>query len=908
MAKKIDLFGKSFNTPRTMLDVSSSQPEPFGGIPSGVFAVFAVIILGISIVSYLPNEETSEESNRQSSQSDIDPTYLESILSDRSRSSPTLSTYDSCGYLEIDLKEHLKEEMRVNLGTGSYYYGGWGIMDDMMMVEEAEMAMDSDDGMESSPNTGSSEKSSSGGEEGVDFSGTNNQEEGVDEADFVKTDGSYIYLVNQGYNDWGVYPSGKVHILEIPEVGDVSYLSNISIEGYPNEMLLVDDKAVVYSNVYIYSYYEEKHPLDEVVKAEFKRETKSPSSTPASGTSAESSDSSSEDKEATSDSDEEKEESPSEKEEEKEDSDTDSTGVEEEDIDYKYDYYYRTTSFTKITVLDLTNKSSPQVTRELYIEGNYQTARESGGTVRMVSYGWMEVYGLQTWLEFDYTYWDLDWDSPEREKMWMEKMNETIAYNDKIIDSTPLDNLIPRIYEKSGSNITTHRYSESGEGNCQDFAAASDGAGQGVTSILTLDLLEDTFSFNADHILSNWATVYASGDVMVMAESAWNSWWFWGDEDNENNEMTNLHVFDISSPGQTDYIASGRINGTIQDQFSLSEYNGNIRVCSTTGQWGRWWLDDPEPMVSHVFVLGLNTEGTQYDVIGHVGGIAEDEQIWSARFVGEKAYIVTFRNIDPLWTIDLSEPTNPRVIGELEVPGVSTYIHPMGDNHLLTIGIAGDDDGLEWGVTQISIFDVSDFSNPTLESSLRLAPTSEEDDGWSYSYSEATYEHKAFQYWEADGLLAIPMSTQRYYSDVKEIDGRLYYSSGYEYISKLMLINAKPGEDLEIYNEVDHSSFYNSSYWWDNPDVRRSIFMGGGDYIYAISEKGVTAHNVETMEKTGFVELPSDNKPNYVDYYYGETVDVEYEEEEEEPEEEREEDSDDGESDSEEESPPPEED
>ena len=103
------------------------------------------------------------------------------------------------------------------------------------------------------------------------------------------------------------------------------------------------------------------------------------------------------------------------------------------------------------------------------------------------------------------------------------------------------------------------------------------------------------------------------------------------------------------------------------------------------------------------------------------------------------------------------------------------------------------------------------------------------------------------------------MSTQRYYSDYKEIDGKMYYSSGYEYLSKLMLIKAEPGKDLEIYDEVDHSSFYDSKYWWDNPDVRRSIFMEGGDYIYAISEKGITAHNVATMERTGFVELPSNN-------------------------------------------------
>ncbi|MDE0741255.1 MAG: beta-propeller domain-containing protein [Candidatus Poseidoniia archaeon] len=870
MDKKIEVFGKSMNTPQSIAGLSGLDAAPMGGIPSGVFAIFAVVILTVSLATYMPEDLDSSNGNLTESQS----TYLENILSDRSRSSPTLSTYDTCGFLEMDLKEHLKEEMRVNLGTSSYYYGGWGMVDDMAMAEEVDMAMD-DGGMDNSAvsTPSSSDKISSEPEQGVDYSGTNNQEQGIEEADFVKTDGSYIYIVNGGYSEYGKYPSGKVHILEIPEVGNVSYLSNISIEGSPNEMLLVGDKAVVYSNVYVYSYYEEEHPLADNLRTEFKREKVETVTAVSEGKPAEPVEEGTTSSEGKSDSRADNDDVESDEKEPEEDKEI------LEDDDYYYEYYYRTTSFTKITVLDLTNRSSPQVSRELYIEGDYQTARESDGTVRMVSYGWMEIYGLRTWLDFsDYrNYWDLDWDSPKREQMWMEKMNETIEYNDRIIDSTPLDNLIPRIYEKSGSNITTHKYSESGVGNCQNFASASDGAGQGVTSIMTLDLLEDNFSFNADHILSNWATVYASGDVMIMAESAWNSWWFWGDEESENTEMTNLHVFDISSPGQTDYIASGRVNGTIQDQFSLSEYNGNIRVCSTTGQWGRWWMDDPEPMVSHVFILGLNVEETEYEVIGHVGGIAEGEQIWSARFMGDKAYLVTFRNIDPLWTIDLSEPTNPMVIGELEVPGVSTYIHPVGDNHLLTIGIAGDEDGLEWGVTQISLFDVSDFSNPILASSLRLTPAPEDEYDWSYSYSEATYEHKAFQYWEADGLLAIPMSTQRYYSDYKEIDGKMYYSSGYEYLSKLILINAKPGEDLSIYNEVDHSSFYDSSYWWDSPDVRRSIFMGGGDYIYAISEKGVTAHNVDTMERTGLVELPSDNKPNYVDYYYDDVVDVETE-------------------------------
>ena len=833
---KIEVFGKALNMPKGLSGSSTPIPEPFGGIPSGVFAVFAVVILTLALASYTPDDEESFTPNGLTlSQS----SYLENILSDRSRSSPALSSYDTCGFLEMDLKEHLKEEMRVNLGTGSYYYGGSWLEDDMIMVDDAVMEMDgATSTTDSTPSSGGSPKNSPGAEQGVDFSGTNNQEQGVDEADFVKTDGSFVYMINKGYSDYGRYPSGKLHILVIPEAGNISYLTNISIEGRPTEMLLVDDTAVVYSNVQIYSYYEEKHPLDDVVK----KKRKAPISTDSS--------------------------------------------EESEDIimDYDFGYYYRTTSFTKLTVLDLTNRSSPQISKELYIEGGYQTARESGGTVRMVSYGWMEIDGLKTWLDFsDYgTYWELDWDSSKREQIWMEVMNETIEYNDKVIDQTPLDDLLPRIYEKSGDNITTHKYTESGDGNCQNFAAASDSTGQGITSIMTLDLLEENFSFNADHILSNWATVYASGDVMVMAEASQSSWWFWGEEESNYQEMTNLHVFDISNPGQTDYIASGRINGTIQDQFSLSEHDGNIRVCSTTGQWGRWWMDNPEPMLSHVFVLGLNADETEYQVIGKVGDIAPDESIWSARFIGDKAYIVTFRNIDPLWTIDLSEPTNPRIIGELKIPGVSTYIHPVGDTHLLTIGIAGDDEGLDWGVTQISFFDVSDFSNPILESELKLNPAPNGENGWSYSHSEATYEHKAFQYWESDGLLAIPMSTSRWFENSITEGGKEYNYYGYEYVSKLMLINATPEQPLEIYNEnIDHSSYYGSRYSWDSPDIKRSIFMGGGDYIYAISEKAITAHNVATMEKTGSVELPSDKKPIYEQYYYYEEIEEETTEREE---------------------------
>ena len=124
----------------------------------------------------------------------------------------------------MDLKGHLKEEMRVTLGTNSYNYGGGWIEDDIMFVDDAVMEMDGATSVaDSAPSSGGSPKNSPGSGQGVDFSGTNNQEQGVDEADFVKTDGSFVYMINKGYSDYGIYPSGKLHILDIPEAGNISY-------------------------------------------------------------------------------------------------------------------------------------------------------------------------------------------------------------------------------------------------------------------------------------------------------------------------------------------------------------------------------------------------------------------------------------------------------------------------------------------------------------------------------------------------------------------------------------------------------------------------------------------------------------------------------------------------------------
>ena len=802
-------------------------------------------------------------------------------IGSRERTSPELIPYNSCDFLEEDLRTNLKERMRITmLQQMQNYYGGGGIwIEDDMMMDGGAVAEASDD-------SAGDTSTSNNREEGVDFSGTNNQEEGVDESDFLKTDGHHIYMINDG----------KLVILGVPEFGEINFESSTTIEGNAREMMLAEDKLVILSSVYVWSL-SETDPLWNLV--------------------------------------------------------WDNAALR-----------MRVDSLTKFTVYDITDRTEPVVANELYLEGWYLTAREQNGMVRTITHGYLDLPGLKTWVEIspehEDTYYNLAWDHPARQAIWNVSINRTIGINNEIIDAASIENLMPQMYHRSMNGVeAVPMRSET----CSEFIASADTVGTQFTSVLTLDLLSSSFSYEADHIMGNWPVVYASADTLLVAEPAQDWWWYWGAD--ELKEATNIHAFSLTNQG-TSYIGSGRVDGTVLDQFSLSEYDGNIRLATTTGEWNRWWVSDPTPMENHVIILQPNHSTSTLDEIGRVDGIALDERIWSARFTDERAYIVTFRQIDPLWTIDLSDPTNPTIMGELEVPGVSTYIHPLDENNVLTIGIGpanSDGTGLDWSNTQISLFDVSNFSNPELASVLSLLPVSENEiNEWSWGWSEATFEHKAFQYWGPKNMLAIPLSTYRqiYIENDDEakqnwcenqVDNMLWLlddentnteeskpdeetsgeessteSSGgenedestsstsdspspnddgddgeetdelteeeseylleyclnnyhyngfykYEYVSKLVLVNVNPGEPLSVYGTVDHSQFYdtetcNYCYWVGETSIKRSIFMG--DYIYAISSRGITVTNLTSMEGIGEIQfadhiLADDNNEEVVD-------------------------------------------
>ncbi|MEW6743402.1 MAG: beta-propeller domain-containing protein [Planctomycetota bacterium] len=590
-------------------------------------------------------------------------------------------------------------------------------------------------------------------EEGTDYSGTNNQERGVDEADFVKTDGFHIYALN----------GNRLHIFGVPAYGDLVAKSQTQIEGQPTELLVDGETArlAVFSLI-VGDTLPEEHPLRDSVR-----------------------------------------------------------------MDDEFGWYWRTPQVSKVSLFDVSDPTAPVLLRELYLEGDYQTARLVGSSVRLGTYAWMDIPYVYPWYWFG------------SEESDLEKLKELAR---QAIEALTLTDLLPQIYERlPDGTFITHSLLEGGN---IAFYRPRNSHSRGVTSVGTIDLTRNDFGFDAQHIITTYPTFYASAESLYIAESVNDWWWFWQNADIP--EQLNIHKLDTRDPASSRYVGSGRVQGVLHNSFSLDEHDGYLRVTTTQNMWGRWWGAAFEPPTNHVYVL--QPQGAELVVVGHLGGVAENENLFAARFEGDKGFLVTFEQKDPLFTLDLSDPTNPRVVGELEVPGFSTYIHPIAGEKLLTVGVGGDERGAN-GLTQVAMFDVANFAAPSLVDTEAMAVEG------AWSWSEAQYEHKAFQYWAPKRLLAVPVSAF----------GVVAGTGAYAYLSRLELIKVDTEAGLEHYGTIDHSSLYNSdpqSYWCSR-DIRRSVFMG--DYVYAVSDRGITVHDLSTLTLQHMEALPG-----YVpgDYYW----------------------------------------
>ncbi|MEZ5323193.1 MAG: beta-propeller domain-containing protein [Microthrixaceae bacterium] len=255
---------------------------------------------------------------------------------------------------------------------------------------------------------------------------------------------------------------------------------------------------------------------------------------------------------------------------------------------------------------------------------------------------------------------------------------------------------------------------------CDRMMRPAEASGLGLLSILSM--ADGLDSLTGTAIVADTGITYASTTGLYVATSGWPT----ADRDDTetprtpptDGPVTDIHRFAITGDAPAAYEASGRIEGSILNQYSMSESHGRLRVATTRRSSAtaacpseRGCIEPMRAGGTDSQVVILERDGTSLKEIGRVDGLGKGEQIKAVRYVGDTAYVVTFRQTDPLYVLDLSAPTAPRLVGELKLPGFSQYLHPVGDDLLLGVGVDGDDDGQTDGA-KVSLFDVSDPLHP----------------------------------------------------------------------------------------------------------------------------------------------------------------------------------------------------
>lgn len=497
---------------------------------------------------------------------------------------------------------------------------------------------------------------------------------------------------------------------------------------------------------------------------------------------------------------------------------------------------------TRVTLVDLTDRTAPTVERRVDLEGYYTDARMIDGTVYLVTNG-------NLYLPGDFNYWDYTWeelpgipnatytdDENERERLMAIARPRIRSLVKAALGNTSIDTMLPRLRTLDANGTQT---SESALVRCEQLYLPRTTAQLGLLNLSSLDLkARDSVVLSSSLLARGWE-VYASQDNLYIAMSSRWWWWGWGNQDNASH----IHKFALSGPtGKPRYVASGKVDGWLLNQFSMSEHRGYLRVATTDNEWTWNQATQTGEVTGGNHLTIFEQKAGLLQPTGSVRNLAPGEQIFSARMLGDRGYLVTFQQTDPLFTFDLSDPYNPRLLGELKINGFSSYMHPVGENHLLTIGQDADDEGRVQGV-HLQIFDVSDMRNPKRTHQELISTGS-----WS-SWSEAMWDHHAFTYHPGKEVLAFPVNIYQWEEE------------GGEHFTGLLIYKASPTDGFLPIGRVNHADLVNRAWceerygdWSCSPDndyawwtsMRRSVFIE--DNVFSLSDIGLKVNDLFSPE------------------------------------------------------------
>ena len=338
-------------------------------------------------------------------------------------------------------------------------------------------------------------------------------------------------------------------------------------------------------------------------------------------------------------------------------------------------------------------------------------------------------------------------------------------------------------------------------------------------NIMAIDLASG--SVKTKSIIGGWSSIiYKSQDSLYLTFEKWN----WQSmpvmrmSDAETEPLVTTTIYKIGVDGLSMHIsARGDFNGVLLNQFALDEKDGYLRLAANNGDWNN--------RLNAVYVLDSDLA-----MIGSIENLAANESIQAARFVGDTLYLVTFRQIDPLFVIDLSVPTEPKVLGELTMPGFSSYLHPVDADHVLGIGREGSR-------VKISLYDVSDPTNPKEVSNYLT------EEG-PYASSPAQWDYKAVLFSAEKNLLVIPITIYN------------YDSVNYTPFNGFFVFDVSVDSGISLRGTVSHDN----SYYYYN-DGGRSLYIG--EYLYTMTDQNVKVSALSDLSELASMELPSSNG-----YYY----------------------------------------
>lgn len=469
---------------------------------------------------------------------------------------------------------------------------------------------------------------------------------------------------------------------------------------------------------------------------------------------------------------------------------------------------FNTPSSTRLDIIDAAGSAAPIALASIEVAGRLLDARRKGNSVWLVT---NQAFIYPSFIRW----WPADFDFRASLVAQVAKFDQLIAANTVAIRASSLREWLPADPTKAASAAEPTR------AECAQYRKVSQPSELSWLRVASVNLADRSVSQQI--IMAQGQMVYASARALYVGTPNWR-----GVSSDDPGPATFVHKFAIDQAGVANYVASGTYKGTPLNSYSFDEDDkGTLRFAANALQ--RETANANSAWQTYSYLGTMVSSASTLKVTGKSAPIAVGERMQSVRFIGPKAYLVTFRQVDPLFVFDMSSDGGPTQLGELKVPGFSTYLHPVGDRHLVGIGY----DGGNWPrKIKASLFDVSDPRNPREQSTVTI--------GEYYSGSEALWDAHAFNYLARDaaaGTLAIPLWSYPW-------NGNGGPSSSLQLLNVSTATGLSAAGAILVNDQLGSSGNY---YDYGDRFVRRSILADG--YAFAVGNKLVRSASIAQPAK-----------------------------------------------------------